>query len=530
MSKECFSCAFLGTETCIHPGYAAAYTKACADYEPREEARQEALDVDPERYFRDGKFVPALLAVDLMKDHIFKTMKDTEEVYVYIDGVYRPDGENVIKRECEVRLGGLISTHGVNEVIGHVRRSTYVDRTLFDADHFTLNLENGLFNTNNTGLRSHDPEYLSMVRLPLHYDPDAECPKIQKFLVEILNEKDIPAVLEFFGYCLYRGYPIHKSFMLVADGANGKSSLLRLLRAFLGKENCASIGLQEFEESRFATSALYNKMANISPDLPSTALQQTGKFKMLVGEDLIGAEKKFKEHFTYENYAKMIFSTNRIPLAWDDSSAFYRRWIIINFPNVFVGDKADKHLLKRLAVREELSGLLNLALGGMRRLLESGEFTGAPTIEEARETYVRMSDSVGSFIMDKIEISSEDWIAKGELYKQFCEYCGTHRYPVVSEKTFAKRLAYHVKVNDFRPQDGDRRVTAWRGIKFREEVQQTKIREEEEDSDKPPVVDLSDTCGRCGRPLGEDKIWVGMGLGHICKDCEKERTDEYFGR
>ena len=103
---------------------------------------------------------------------------------------------------------------------------------------------------------------------------------------------------------------------------------------------------------------------------------------MLTGNDLIGAEYKFGKHFTFQNRAKLLFSANKIPETHDDTDAYFRRWIIIVFPNIFTEHtipKADPNLLQKLATPEELSGLLHKALEALSTLLTRGAFHGDKT-------------------------------------------------------------------------------------------------------------------------------------------------------
>ncbi|MGB9622652.1 MAG: hypothetical protein ACPL07_02290, partial [Candidatus Bathyarchaeia archaeon] len=59
-----------------------------------EEALSKPLEKEPvefpEKYFDNGKFVPKLLAEELMQEYRFITMKDTDMVYVFNDGFYQP--------------------------------------------------------------------------------------------------------------------------------------------------------------------------------------------------------------------------------------------------------------------------------------------------------------------------------------------------------------------------------------------------------------------------------------------------------
>ncbi len=62
------------------------------------------------------------------------------------------------------------------------------------------------------------------------------CPKIRKFLYEIMAPEDVELLLDFVAYCLWRDMPYHKWLILRGEGLNGKGTLLTLIRVFLGIE------------------------------------------------------------------------------------------------------------------------------------------------------------------------------------------------------------------------------------------------------------------------------------------------------
>jgi putative DNA primase/helicase len=422
------------------------------------------------KYFdSNGRFVAKRLADEFLATFQVKTLRDTKEICCYEDGIWSPKGESRIHAECQKRLGERASTYNVNEVLNYIRGETYVERETFNAHVNLINLENGVYDLQKGELLPHDPTYMFTHRLPLLYDPEAKCPRIEKFLQEIQpDETHRKGLLELVGYCLYRSYLIAIAWMLVGDGANGKSTFINLLKKFLGSSNTVSIGLHDLEENRFAKAALYDKHANLYPDLPNRALYQTGTFKMLTGGDPLTAEKKFRDQFNFVNHAKMVFSTNQVPRApADDSNAFHRRWIIINFLATFIGNAADPKILERLTTQEEMSGLLNLALRALKELLSRGQFINDKDTDSKREQYIRLSDPVRSFVMDCIDASHDDFISKDEVYQTFCDYCRSHNYPSLAKVTFDKRFRSEVSVQDYRPEVGEIRVHAWKGIKLR---------------------------------------------------------------
>lgn len=417
----------------------------------------------------DGKFIPALLAEELLGEYHFATMMDSKEIYVYLDGYYQPLGEVLIKRECKRRLGDEYRKNRAGEVTDYVEASTYVKRR--EESPNLLPLNNGVLDINTMELKPHAPELMFFNKLPMNYNAEADCPEIKKFHKEIVNsEQDIKVLEEAIGYCLYRGYPIHKALMVVGGGANGKSTWLSLVRTFLGPQNVSGRNLFELEEVRFARADLFGKYANIYADLPDRALQRTGMFKMLTGADQLAAEKKFRDSFHFINYAKLLFSANKVPEAMDDTDAFFRRWIIITFPNVFNGKNCDPRKLEKITTEEELSGLLNLALSTLKTLLNNGDFSHMKTTDEIREDYIRKSSPIASFVMDCLEVDSDAFIEKKELFNVFAAYCRSRGIPCVTQTTFFKNLPQHVAVTDIRASVEKNRVTAFKGIRYSDGV------------------------------------------------------------
>lgn len=257
--------------------------------------------------------------------------------------------------------------------------------------------------------------------------------------------------------------------MLVGSGANGKTTFLNIIIKVLGRHNCSFRSLQELMENRFAPADLYGKLANIYDDLPPTKLTKTGLFKMLVSGGEIQAEKKFRNPFKFRNYAKLVFSANKIPTTIDDTQAFFRRWIIINFPNEFIGDKADPHLEDKLSTPECLSYVLKWMLTGLKRLLENCKFSNEESIDEIEDKYLRMSNPVYAFLSDCTEPDPDAAVSKDELYHAFLDYCKSNKLPTVSKRAFGEHVKALARVTDGWVKINGKAVRAWRGIKFLQE-------------------------------------------------------------
>lgn len=437
-------------------------------------AREKYGLIIPERpnaskYFtEDDHFVPEWLAQDVLSRVSVITMRDNREMYYYNGrtGLWDPSGHVEVEEIASNLLGEASRRNLVEETVYHIRTRTYQDRSIFDMPLNLIPLRNGILDLEMLELLPYSREHFFTFKIPGEYAADARCPLISKFLSEIVAPADVNLLKEVMAYCLYRAYPIQKAVMLVGEGSNGKSVFLGLLKNFLGSENVTSNALQDLEYSRFSLANLYHKLANIYPDISTSGLSSTGRFKMITGGDMITAERKFGQPFNFVNYAKLLFSCNQMPIADDETSAYYRRWIIVNFPNTFDEASSDKGLMGKLAAPDELSGLLNELIPILQALLAQGKFDYAFTPAEVKEQYIRMSDSVGAFNMDQLIADPDGFVPKEELYNAYAEYCRRRNILVVDKAAFTKRLAKYVEVISYRPEIKGARVQCLKGVRL----------------------------------------------------------------
>jgi putative DNA primase/helicase len=382
------------------------------------------------------------LAEIIMEERTFATLNGSEEILFYDEGVYCEGGELQVKALVqESAPASDLGNYLVAEVIGNVKRSTYVSPDKFQEPTSILVLENCLLNADTMKTSPHTSDHFSLSKLPVTYNSAADCSAFKKFLSEVLYPEDIPMVQEWLGYCLHRGYPAQVAILFVGEGNNGKSTLISIVKSLLGRDNISAVSLQELEINRFAKADLFGKLANLYADLPDSVLKSVGVFKMLTGGDPIRGENKFQNSFTFVNGAKLTFSCNVVPEVYEDTTAFFRRWIIIQFPHTFNGDRADKDLLKKLTTPEELSGILNWSLEGLTRLRGNGwTFSNSKSTKDVRLDYIRRSSPIKAFLMDCTLLKSDGVIAKKVLFEAFVDYCQKMKLATVTSDTFFKNL------------------------------------------------------------------------------------------
>jgi putative DNA primase/helicase len=421
------------------------------------------------------------LAHRFLKQCHFATAKANGGVpiwrYEESEGIWKDDGESYIRKEVDRAAAEFTSTHLANELVASLKAKVYTPTLRLGENSNKIVCQNGLLNLETGELEeTFNPEEYHVTRLPIVYDPAAECPNFLKFLDDVIAyPEDKEAIIEFIGYCLFKQYVFEIVVMLVGEGANGKSILLSVIKQFLGSENVSSVTPQQLEKSRFASAQLFGKLADICGDIPAQPLQYTGLLKMLTGGDLVHAEHKNRDPFDFVNYAKLIFSANQVPESWDASHAFYRRFRIIDFPNQFTPESKNfvprDQLLESLTLESEKSGLLNLALGGLKRLRSQGQLSGERSITEKRMDYIQRSDPAHYFFEKFMYQDPEaPFFPKSLLYDMYVKFANCLDKVAIADTTFAKKVKRLVPyVGESKPREGDQRVTVWTGFRFRQQ-------------------------------------------------------------
>ena len=82
---------------------------------------------------QDDKLSHTEYAAIIMEKHHFLTTRDNEEVLYYENGIYKLDGETIIKEEAQ-RLVEKCTTRMRIEILNTIVVSTYVERDAFDSN------------------------------------------------------------------------------------------------------------------------------------------------------------------------------------------------------------------------------------------------------------------------------------------------------------------------------------------------------------------------------------------------------------
>lgn len=398
-----------------------------------------------------GKILYPNLAKLIKEEHSFNFIvindesTDKKAIFSYEDGYYHKRGRDKIRQLVSKYLGSLSSEKAKTEVIGEIKDTNEsFDRSEVEPSKEYINFNNGILNIRTNKLLPHTPEFRFVQKLPINYNPKAKCPKILDFFRDVCKAKDIDVIQEMFGYTLYRSYEVNAAFILYGTGRNGKGVTLKLLRSMLGRHNIVSRKLHEITSDVFAKADLYGALANICGEMDDKVLTETANLKELTGGDIVTAQRKYFGSFQFENYAKLIFNTNRIPKTKDGSFGFYDRMRIIEFTKIYNSSNpnTDSKLFEKLNNESEMEGLIVWALEGLKRLLASNKISGDESLNEMGESYDEAVNFVFNWLKDNLQLSDreEDYIIAKDMHDIFNRECLETNKPQIPYITFTKQL------------------------------------------------------------------------------------------
>jgi putative DNA primase/helicase len=447
----------------------------------------------------------AAVVCDLVAKHDdvhVRVRRDNRTLWSYDDGVWKPEGDRALEHAARKALGSMNYGQNVSKELkaqARARVEWEVNPNVFGLSPGLIAVENGVVyleaasgGGGEDALRDLEPEDYALARLPVEYDPSADYDEWEQYVEEWAEEGKADALQEYVGYCLHVNHlPIDRALLLVGTGANGKSTFLHVVRTLLGEANTTSIGLQTLANEKDAVAEFYGSIANIDDDLSTRKLGSgLGMFKKLVAGDRVRGRRLYKDGFEFKATGKHLYAANQVPQVDvpDDDDAFWRRWLLVEFPNHYPPSHRDPNLRDRLTQPEALSGVLNWAIDGWARLLEQGHFTDEEQHAfEKRNRWQRWGDSVDEFISNCVERDTEaDRVTTGEAHRRYKAWCVENGKDSVGQTQFTNTLKKEnvgYKTGIRIPKSGGESVRGYDALGFSEEVPSVSTDDGDDDTD-----------------------------------------------
>lgn len=279
----------------------------------------------------------------------------------------------------------------------------------WDANPWLMACENVTVDLRTGAVKAPAPEDLNTKLANVVYDTAAECPTWVRFLTQIMDGSDVMVAYlqRLLGYCLtgHVGDAILPFF--IGDGANGKSTLLRVIQTIMGDyTGTASEGLllaAKYQGHPTALASLMGRRLVVASEMPPGRKLDIARVKQLTGGDTISARFMHGNEFVFNPTHKLIVQCNHLPRMGDATSSAWRRVQRIEFPVVIPEWERDRHLDDKLLA--ESSGILNWLIVGSREWAENG-LRVPPEVAEATEQYRQADDVNAGFFEDSCEFGA----------------------------------------------------------------------------------------------------------------------------
>ncbi len=320
----------------------------------------------------------------------------------------------------------------------------------FDQNRWLLNTENRMLDLSLLG-NGRDPavarvkDLMVTHMLPVEYDPDAECPRWERFVGEIFDGRKeiVEFVQKMAGYSMSGDTREQCVFILHGNGRNGKSTMLNVLDSILGPLSrsaaietfCTGRGNKIPEDRAVLRDA---RMVKTSEVVDKQHTLDLGFIKDATGGENLSGRFLYKNTFEYAPQFKVWMACNVKPRIPNMDYGTWRRIRLIPFNVKFAGKEDNRNLKTELLA--EKSGILNWMLEGCRKWQQEG-LNPPDAIVAATEEYRNDADSMGDFFERRIETGEDFSEAAAALHSRYEQHCRDCNQTSVSSTAFGLSLA-----------------------------------------------------------------------------------------
>jgi putative DNA primase/helicase len=314
--------------------------------------------------------------------------------------------------ESRDRLAAMVTLAQDEEGIGVSHNKLDQQKMHLVAKNGTIDLETGQRITSRR-------EHCATKALDIEYDPAAECPTWERFILEIMDgDKEMARYLQkCVGYTLTGLTTEQCMFFLFGAGKNGKTLLVEVLRELL-KPFWMKIPAESLMAKRNGDGGIPNDIARL-PGVRMAVSQETeegrrwneAKVKDLAGGDTLTARFMRAEWFDFEPTHKLWMYGNHKPQIKGTDDGIWRRLRVIPFNRQFLGPddrgynpndpnqaRPDLNLKEKLFA--ELSGILTWAVCGC--LMWQAEGLESPQkVKDANRAYREEMDIIGLCLQER---------------------------------------------------------------------------------------------------------------------------------
>lgn len=307
-----------------------------------------------------------------------------------------------------------------------------------------------------------------------------------KFLEDISckNQEMKQVICECLGCMLSPVNPFGRIFIWYGNGANGKSVLIKVMKAIMGNL-LTSANLLKIND-KFTLSRAYKGIANVTDDVGVTEIKETGILKSIVDGSVIEIERKYLDPIEWEPNSQFVMCCNNLPRIKDDSKGMLRRLAFIPFELQLKDSEIDRNLINKLLGKSKklkedernedaLRYIMTKAIIAYRQAVQRGHLTEIEKQKDLlRDFEEENKDDVALFfdylLEEHKDINGVCEYLNGKLYHQiFAEFAKYIGYELSTKETDAekkKRRSFLVNFNRKLPSNVKKKKVNIAGTSF----------------------------------------------------------------
>lgn len=305
------------------------------------------------------------------------------------DGEYIADEDNrrLIRRVYELCEGQ--TSRYVDEIVKQIQyRSPLIDGEAV----FPIRFNNGVLQE---GMFIPMKDYTDFTPFMIDVDYKEDAAPVQEVddYIDSLTSKDPDyrmLLMEVIGFVMItdpeRIRSLGKFFMFRGDGANGKGTLLQIMKRIYNPKNCTSLSIKQLVDDRFKVT-MVGKLANLGDDIEAEAIthDELKVLKNISTADTVSTRKLYEESENATFTVKLYFTTNSDILSFDKGYAFKRRiqWL----PMFNKVDKPDPYFITKMTTKPALEYWIRLIVEGYKRLYQNRKWTVCKVVEDYNNQY-----------------------------------------------------------------------------------------------------------------------------------------------
>jgi len=323
----------------------------------------------------------------------------------------------------------------------------FVDSTMWDARGELINCQNGVYNLHTHEFVTHSPDYLLTKITNVIYKPEAKSEDWEKFIEEVTESKEKERYLQVkFGYGMTSDTSEESMDIIYGRTTrNGKSTVLETVTYTLGSYamnvNPETLA-QKPRDSRSPSedvARLNGCRFLVCPEPPKRMIFDVARVKTFIGRDTLTARNLYEKSFEFIPCFKLFMNTNYLPVVTDDTLFSSGRVRVINFDRHFEEEEQDKTLKDKLKTPENVSGIFNWILEGLK-IYQSEGIVVPECIKDATKEYRESQDKINQFITDTLEENADGVLKIKDIYPKYFEWCKNSGYGVEGKKSFIEEL------------------------------------------------------------------------------------------